>query len=107
VRLIVLCFLVSLILLSRAKADSKMSSLSLCDLGDLSGWEGLTADQSIAYRDMPAPKWEHAKFPVARTVITARLAECWAQEFTWIIHVILSAAKNLGPHAQDPSLRSG
>jgi len=39
----------------------------LCDMADLSGWKGLTADPAVTYKGLPAPKWDHAKDSVALT----------------------------------------
>ena len=64
---LVFCILVSLVLLSRGGAESAGKSLALCDLGDLSGWQGLVADPAVSYHGTPAPKWDHGKFPAAQT----------------------------------------
>jgi len=64
---LVFCILVSLVLLSRSGAESSSKSLSLCDLADLAGWEGLVPDSTLDYEGMPAPKWEHARFSAAQT----------------------------------------
>jgi len=64
---LVICILISVFLLSRGEAKSAGKSLALCDLADLTGWEGLVPDQTVSYHGMPAPKWDHGKSPQVHT----------------------------------------
>ncbi|MDI6828334.1 MAG: hypothetical protein QME62_07625, partial [Armatimonadota bacterium] len=60
-------FLILALLFSLNKSSILGKTLELCDLSDLSFWEGLCTDPNFSYNGLPAPKWEQSKSAIART----------------------------------------
>lgn len=75
-RVFAVCVLICVVVATRSRAEGSSEAMSLCDLSDVSGWRGLTAEGSVKYKGKPAAVWSLAVSPTAST---DRLTNDWSK----------------------------
>ncbi|MCL6520670.1 MAG: heparinase II/III family protein [Armatimonadetes bacterium] len=60
-------FLIFILLFLLDKSNMLAKPVGLCNLADLSSWQGLIEDPALSYNGSPSPKWEQSKSAVVKT----------------------------------------